>query len=91
MRDLPDVEALRDLPTTYAPSPATTRLYAYDVPDAGGLRQPVLLDEIVDPRAGGAGWLPLADIPPVVISATLAAADPLYFDRTPLDLSLIHI
>jgi membrane peptidoglycan carboxypeptidase len=87
VRDLPDVEALRDLPTTYAPSPATTRLYAYDVPDAGGLRQPVLLDEIADPRAGGAGWVALGDLPPVVISATLAAADPTYFDRPPLDLA----
>jgi penicillin-binding protein 1A len=86
VRDLPDVEALRDLPTTYAPSPATTRLYAYDAPDADGLRQPVLLDEIVDPRAGGAGWRSLVDTPPVVISATLAAVDPLYFDRPPLDL-----
>ena len=87
VRDLPDVEVLRDLPTTYAPSPATTRLYAYDVPDAGGLRQPVLLDEIADPRSGGAGWVALGDLPPVVISATLAAADPTYFDRPPLDLA----
>ncbi len=87
MRDLPDVETLRDLPAAYAASPATTHLYAYDAPDAAGLRQPVLLDEIVDPRAGGVGWVALADLPPVVISATLAAADPLFFDRPPLDLA----
>jgi membrane peptidoglycan carboxypeptidase len=87
VRDLPDVETLRDLPAVYAPSPAPTRLYAYAAPDAGGLRQPVLLDTIADPRAGGAGWLPLADVPPVVISATLAAVDPFYFDRPPLDLA----
>ncbi len=86
VRDLPDVATLRDLPAAYAPSPATTRLYAYGAPDAAGLRQAVLIDTIADPRAGGAGWLPLADIPPVVISATLAAVDPLYFDRPPLDL-----
>ncbi len=87
VRDLPDVAALRDLPATYAPSPATTRLYAYDAPDADGLRQPVLLDEIADPRAGGAGWMALGDLPPAVISATLAAIDPLYFDRPSLDLT----
>jgi membrane peptidoglycan carboxypeptidase len=87
VRDLPDVAALRDLPATYAPSPATTRLYAYDAPDADGLRQPVLLDEIADPRAGGAGWVALGDLPPAVISATLAAIDPLYFDRPSLDLT----
>ena len=86
VRDLPDVEKLRDLPAAYAPALATTRLYAYDVPDADGLREPVLIDTIADPRAGGAGWLTLADTPPVVISATLAAIDPLYFDRPPLDL-----
>ena len=86
VRDLPDVAALRDLPAAYAPSPATSRLYAYDAPDGGGLRQPVLLDEIADPRAGGAGWVALGDLPPVVISATLAATDPTYFDRPPLDL-----
>ena len=87
VRDLPDVETLRELPAAYAPSPATTRLYAYDAPDADGSRQPVLLDEIADPRMGGAGWVALGDLPPVVISATLAVADPTYFDRPPLDLA----
>ena len=86
VRDLPDVETLRDLPTAHAASPATTRLYAYDAP-ADGLRAPVLIDEITDPRAGGVGWLALGDLPPVVISATLAAADPLFFERPPLDLA----
>ena len=85
VRDLPDVESLRDLPAAYAPSPLTTRLYAYDAPGADGLRHPVLIDEIADPRAGGAGWLPLSQLPPAVISATLAAVDPGYFARPPLD------
>ena len=87
VRDLPDVETLRDLPTAHAASPATTRLYAYAAPDADELRAPVLIDEITDPRAGGVGWLALSDLPPVVISATLAAADPLFFERPPLDLA----
>lgn len=86
VRDLPDIETLRDLPAAYAPSVATTRLYAYDAPAADGLRPPVLIDEITDPRLGGAGWLAYDDLPPAVISATLAAADPAYFDRPPLDL-----
>ena len=62
VRDLPDVETLRDLPAAYAPSPATTRLYAYDAPDAGGLRQPVLIDEIVDPVSYTHLTLPTSDL-----------------------------
>jgi len=86
VRDLPDIETLRDLPAAYAPSTATTRLYAYDAPAAGGLRPPVLIDEIADPRAGGAGWVAYDALPPAVINAVLAAGDPDYFTRPPLDL-----
>ncbi len=89
VRDLPDIETLRDLPAAYAPTAATTRLYAYDAPAADGLRPPVLIDEIIDPRLGGAGWLAYDELPPAVISATLAAADPVYFDRPPLDLPTV--
>ncbi len=84
--DLPAVESLRDLPAAYAPSLAVTYLYAYDAPAAGGLRPPVLIDAITDPRRGGAGWLAYDELPPAVISATLAAIDPAYFDRPPLSL-----
>jgi len=84
--DLPAVESLRDLPAAYAPSLAVTYLYAYDAPAADGLRPPVLIDAITDPRRDGAGWLAYDELPPAVISATLAAIDPAYFDRPPLDL-----
>jgi len=83
--DLPNVDDLRALPARYKPAAATTLLYAYDPPGDDGLRRPVLIDEIIDPRRGGAGWLRLSDLPPAVISATLAATDPAYFDRRPLD------
>ena len=87
VRDLPDVDALRDLPARYSPSAATTRLYAWDTPGTDGLRQPVLIDEIADPRREGAGWARLTDLPPAVVAATLAAVDPPFFDRPPADLA----
>jgi len=87
VRDLPDVDALRDLPARYAPSAATTRLYAWDAPGADGLRRPVLIDEIADPRRAGAGWTRLADLPPAVTEATLAAVDPAFLERPLPDLA----
>lgn len=74
-RDLPDVSSLAQLPIRFQPATTTTRLYAWDAPDAGGLRRPVLLDEIADPRLDG-GWLPFDAIPPAVVDAHLAPAGP---------------
>lgn len=75
-RDLPDPGALETLPHEPQRSNAATRLYAYGAPDAGGLRRPVLIDELVDPRRGGAGWVALDALPPEVVAAHLAALDP---------------
>ena len=87
MRDLPDVDALAGIPARFQPSLATTRLYAWDAPDAEGLRHPVLIDEIADPRRDG-GWVRLDSLPPAVVDTALAAAaDPMFFDRPPADLA----
>lgn len=76
VRALPDVDALRDLPARFQPSPATTRLYARDAPDGDGQRRPVLLHEMADPRAGGAGWARPAELPRSVLDAIIAVEDP---------------
>lgn len=76
-RELPDVATLSTSPERYEPTGAGTRLYA-----RGGT---VLIDEIGDPRQGGAGWLALANLPAVVIQATLAAEDPSFLSDPPLD------
>lgn len=75
-RDLPDPGALEALSQQLQPFSATTRLYAYGEPDGDGLRRPVLIDEIVDPRRDGAGWVALDALPPAVVDAHLAASDP---------------
>lgn len=74
-RDLPDAMALAQLPDRFQPATTPTRLYAWDAPDADGLRRPVLIDEIADPRQDGAGWLPFEAIPPIVVAAHLATTD----------------
>lgn len=83
IRGLPDVDTLRQLPVRYQPYASTTHLYAWDPPDSQGLRHPVLVDTIADPRAGSAGWIRLDTLPPIVVEATLAASDPTFLDRPP--------
>lgn len=85
LRGLPDIANLRDLPQRYALTGATTRLYALGEQDDSDDQPWVLIDEIVDPRQGSAGWLSLADTPPVVIQATLAAEDPSFLSDPSLD------
>ncbi len=82
-RDLPDAGRLAQLPAQFAPATATTRLYAWDAPDADGLRYPLQIDEIADPRLGGAGWLRLAGLPPHVPGAFLAALEPSFLAAEP--------
>lgn len=86
VRALPDVDALRDLPTRFQPSPATTRLYAWDAPNGDGQRRPVLLHEIADPRAGGDGWVRPSDLPRGILDATIAAEDPTFLTAPAPDL-----
>jgi len=81
-RDLPDVTSLAQLPIRFQPVTTTTRLYAWDTPDADGLRRPVLIDEIADPRLDGS-WLPFASIPSVVVDAHLAMTDPQFLATEP--------
>lgn len=85
LRGLPDVTALSALPERYAPSTATTRLYGWGEADATGHRPRVLIDEIVDPRQGGA-WLALTEMPETIIRSTLAAEDSTYLSSPALDL-----
>lgn len=81
LRDVPDVARLRELPGQFAPTTATTRLYALVEPGAGE-RPLVLIDEITDPRLEGRGWLRPDQLPPVVVAASIAAEDP-YFLTAP--------
>jgi membrane peptidoglycan carboxypeptidase len=85
MRGLPDISKLQDLPQRYTSTSATTRLYARGEQDDSGEGSWVLIDEIGDPRQGSAGWLSFADIPPVVVQATLAAEDASFLSEPPLD------
>lgn len=78
-RGLPDIHTLKELPSRYRPTQMTTQLFARGAPDAGDMRHPALIDEITDPRAGGAGWVPIDTLPDHVIAAYLAAADPQFF------------
>ena len=81
--DLPAVESLRALPGRFQPAIAPTRLYAWEETEAGGERRRVLIDEIRDPRLDGAGWIHLADLPPVVPAAYLAVVDPQFMAPAP--------
>lgn len=74
--DLPDMTALEQLPERFQPSHAATYLFAWDNPAPDGSRQAVIIDTITDPRASGAGWVPVADLPPHAAGAFLAALDP---------------
>jgi membrane peptidoglycan carboxypeptidase len=85
-RDVPDAARLEQLPALFAPTTATTWLYAWDAPDATGLRHPVRIDEIADPRLSGAGWVRPADLPPYVSGALLAALEPSFLAAEPPDL-----
>ncbi|MBP9503162.1 MAG: transglycosylase domain-containing protein [Candidatus Promineofilum sp.] len=78
-RGLPDIHTLEELPSRYRPTLETTQLFARGAPDSSGVRHPVLIDEITDPRAAGAGWVAIDTLPDHVIVAYLAAADPLFF------------
>lgn len=78
-RGLPNLHTLEELPSRYRPTQATTQLFARGASDAGDTRHPVLIDEIIDPRAGGAGWVPIDTLPNHVITAYLAAADSQFF------------
>lgn len=75
-RELPDAGALEQLPAHYQPSTAATRLFAWGSPDAGGLRQPYLIDEITDPRAAGAAWVRAGELPAQIFDALAAGIDP---------------
>ena len=74
--DLPDIATLEQLPERFQPSRAATYLFAWDNPAPDGSRQAVIIDTITDPRASGAGWVPVADLSPQVADAFLAALDP---------------
>ncbi len=86
-RDMPDIDALDALPSRSQPSAATTRLFALSAPDAAGQRRPVLIDEISDPRAGRATWIDIDALPPHVVDAYLAAADPQFLSAPPPSLA----
>lgn len=85
-RDLPDMRVLEALPSSYQPS-APTRLVALSVPDSGEARQPLLIDEITDPRAGGGGWIALDVVPAHAVAAYLAATDPEFYAAEPSSLA----
>ncbi len=89
VRDLPDARIMESLPSRFQPTATTTRLFSWSAPDADGLRHPVLIDEITDPRAGGAGWASLDELPDAVTEAFLAAADPRFFSAEPPSLSSV--
>jgi membrane peptidoglycan carboxypeptidase len=76
LADLPDASALEQLPRQHRPSSTATYLYAWDEPSADGSRQAVIIDTITDPRASGAGWVRIAELPPHVGDAFLAALAP---------------
>ncbi len=84
--DLPDVSALEQLSSRAQASTGVTRLVAWDEPAADGTRAPVLIDTISDPRAAGAGWVRVAQLPPHVVAAHMAAIDPYFLSdaRPPL-------
>ena len=83
LRDLPDVRYLERLPAAFRPTNATTRVFAWSEPDQGGLRRPVLIDEIGDPRLGGSAWIRYGDLPTSVVNAHLAAVDQQFMDHRP--------
>ncbi len=82
LRDLPDAAALAELPTKTQPSPASGRIIAIDPRDPAGSAGPLLLDTIHDPRPPDF-WVAYDDLPPLLVSATLAVEDPAYWTAAP--------
>jgi membrane carboxypeptidase/penicillin-binding protein len=86
-QDLPDftvVERLgQDIDTTFE----TTKIYAWgDDQDDDGVRDLVLIYEVIDPLGGDRQWLTLEQIPRVVVDATIAIEDQSFWTNQGYDL-----
>lgn len=79
LRGLPSIYTLGDLPLRNRAAPGTTQLLAWSAATGDGDRRLVLVDEIVDPRAGQAEWIAVDALPGHVVDAWLAANDPAFF------------
>ena len=75
-RDLPDPEALRAM--ILEAEFETTVLY-----DSTGQN---VLYEVIDPLGGDRQWVPLSDLPPYVIHATIAIEDQTFYENPGYDL-----
>lgn len=86
-RDLPDFTELeklgRDVETTFE----TTKIYAWGADrDLDGHRDPVLIYEIIDPLGGDRQWIPLNQMPPDLVNATIAIEDKTFWENQGYDL-----
>ena len=63
---------------------ATTKIYAGNAND-----RPTLIYEVIDPLRGDRHWVPLAQIPPGLIEATVASEDPAFWTDQGFDIASI--
>ena len=86
-RDLPDFTELEKLGQDVETTFETTKIYAWgDDPDGDGQRNLVLIYEVIDPLGGDRQWIPLAQMPPNIIDATVAIEDKTFWTNQGFDM-----
>lgn len=87
-RDLPDFTEIERLGQDSDTSFETTKIYAWgDDANGDGVRELVLIYEVIDPLGGDRQWLKLDEVPQNVIDATVAIEDKSFWDNQGFDLA----
>lgn len=81
-RDLPPFDALVQAGEANAAAPETTQIFAWGDAAPDGTREQVLIYEIADPLGTDRRWIPLAELPPHLVEATIASTNPTFWDDT---------
>ncbi|MCB0034322.1 MAG: transglycosylase domain-containing protein, partial [Anaerolineales bacterium] len=84
-RDLPDFTELEQLGQTNETF-ETTKIYAQgDDPDGDGIRDWVLIYEVIDPLGGDRQWVELGNMPQNIVDATVAIEDKTFWTNEGFD------
>lgn len=85
--NLPDFSEIERLGQDTEATFETTKIYAWgDDPDGDGLRDLVLIYEVIDPLGGDREWLSLDEIPKGIADATVAIEDKTFWTNRGYDL-----
>ena len=84
-QDLPDFTSLETLGQNSQETFETTQLFALGAENSGGIRDQVLIYEIIDPLGGDRQWIPLTQVPQNLIDATIAIEDRTFWTNEGFD------